>query len=62
MTMYSRPALDFAIYKAIALERERCAQIAERHAQHLELPAPLETSITFRVAQEIAALIRKDGH
>lgn len=29
MTLYSKPALDFAVRKAVVAERERCARIAE---------------------------------
>jgi len=44
-------------------ERERCAKIAERHAEHLRLPVPFSNTVTFRVAQEIAARIRNpDSH
>lgn len=57
------PPLTLAEYDrdidvAVAAERERCAKIAESHAQHLGLPTPLDTSITFRVGNEIAVRIR----
>lgn len=57
----ARRAIDIAlemVLEAREEERERCARIAELHAEYLRLPVPFSGSVTFRVAQEIAARIR----
>lgn len=36
MTVYSKPAMDLKVQKAIAAERERCAEIAEAPIADLE--------------------------
>jgi len=48
MTVYSKPAMDLKVQKAIAAERERCAEIADE----------FKTTLCGRVAERIALLIR----